>query len=252
MTENILIIPNIGFINTGSICYFNSLVQSLLSCKSFLDFICKEKQDSIFFYFFKLIFIDKQWDPFFTSKLLNNIGDYQGNQSSSEYFLKICDFFNLDELFKTRTETKTICKKCAKENNTIDTSLYFLINNEINEFFETKREVENFNCDNCKEKVNVLIISNIKEIRNIIVFSFNKYFEKKIIYYPREIIINDRKYFLISTIEHHGNLDGGHYYCRTMRNNSLLKIDDINISEIENLEPTENTYMIFYELFQEK
>lgn len=46
-----LVIPPLGFINTASICYFNSLIQSLLSCPSFLSFICKERTDSIFLFF---------------------------------------------------------------------------------------------------------------------------------------------------------------------------------------------------------
>ena len=43
--DKILEIPPIGFNNTGAICYFNSLIQCLLSSKNFLIFI------SIFFFF---------------------------------------------------------------------------------------------------------------------------------------------------------------------------------------------------------
>ena len=97
-----LVIPNLGFVNTGAICYFNSIVQSLLSCKSFLSFIPQNKE-SIFYLFFQFITIEKKWDPFFTSKLLHLMGGFQPNQSSSEYFLKLCEYMKMDELFQTKT-----------------------------------------------------------------------------------------------------------------------------------------------------
>ena len=243
-----LVIPNIGFVNTGAICYFNSLVQSLLSCKSFLSF-CKneDKKESIFYLFFKFIAIEKKWDPFFTSKLLHLMGGFQPNQSSSEYFLKLCEYMKMDELFQTKTETTTICNECSKESKIMDTSVYIFIDHDLNEFCETKREVEGFNCDGCNKKVTVTIISLIKEISPIMAFSFNKYFEKKNIPYPIGFIIEDKKYRLISTIEHHGVLNAGHYYCRSFRNNEMFSFDDNNVNKINDLNSTDNTYMAFYE-----
>jgi uncharacterized UBP type Zn finger protein len=242
-----LVIPNLGFVNTGAICYFNSLVQSLLSCDSFLGFICKEKQDSIFYLFFKFIAVEKQWDSFFTSKLLHTIGGFEPNQSASEYFLKVCDFFKLDDLFKTNTETTTKCKNCGKENKIMDISVYTIIDNDLKEFCETVREVEGFNCDGCNQKVSVVITSQIKQISPIMVFTFNKYFEKKNIHYSKGFEIDNKKYRLLATIEHHGVLQGGHYFCRVFRNNEWLQIDDNNVSKLEDIQPTENTYMVFYE-----
>ena len=96
--SNELIIPPLGFMNTASICYFNSLIQSLLSCSSFLSFICKDQQDSIFYLFFKFIVFEQKWDPYFTTKLLHSMNTFEPNQSSSEYFLKLCDFFKMDDL----------------------------------------------------------------------------------------------------------------------------------------------------------
>lgn len=237
-------IPPLGFINNGAICYFNSLIQSLLSSNTFLR---NQNDESIIKLFLKFIIIEKKWDPAFTSKLLHLMGGFQPNQSSSEYFLKLCDYLKLDDLFKTQTETITICKDCGKENKTNDDAVYFMIDNDVKEFMGSTREVEGFNCDKCNKKVSVTIVTQLKAISPILVLSFNKYVEKKNIEYPDGFTIDNKDYRLISTIEHIGGLQGGHYYCRTLRNGKNYKIDDNNVQEIENLNSTENTYMIFYE-----
>lgn len=246
---NQLLIPPLGFTNTGAICYFNALIQSLISCKAFLAYICKEKQDSVFYLFFNFIASEKKWDPFFTSKLLHVMGGFAPNQSSNEYFLKLCDYLKMDDLFSTKTETTKVCKECGKESDKImDTSVFTVIDNSVDEFCETKRDVDGFNCDGCKKKVTVTITSRIREISPIMVFSFNKYFEKKMIPYPKGFLVDgDKEYRLISTIEHHGVLGGGHYFCRSIRNGEMLRLDDNGVGKLEDIEPTDNTYMVFYE-----
>lgn len=246
-----LSIPPLGFTNTGAICYFNALVQSLLSCKQFIAYICREKRDSVFFLFFKFIAIDKKWDPFFTSKLLHVMGGFAPNQSSNEYFLKLCDYLKMDDLFSTKTETTKVCKECGKEGDKVmDTSVFTVIDNSVDEFCETTRDVEGYYCDSekCKKKVTVAITTRIREISPIMVFSFNKYFQKRMIPYPKGFNIDgDKEYRLVSTIEHHGVLGGGHYFCRTARNGTLLRLDDNGVGELGDIDPTENTYMVFYE-----
>ena len=248
-TQTGLVIPPLGFVNTGAICYFNALIQSLLSSSHFLRFVLAQDMQppSIFILFFSFIVNEKKWDPFFTSKLLHVMGNFAPNQSSSEYFLKLCEYAKLDDLFKTKTETTTTCKECGKESKVMDTATYFVIDNDLSEFCETTREADGFNCEQCKKKVTVKIVSQLCQPSAVMVISFNKYFEKKNIPYPSGFEIGNYKYKLISTIEHLGVLQGGHYYCRTIRNNQLLKIDDNSISPIGGLESTENTYMAFYE-----
>lgn len=246
-----LSIPPLGFTNTGAICYFNALVQSLLSCQQFIAYICREKRDSVFFLFFKFIAIDKKWDPFFTSKLLHVMGGFAPNQSSNEYFLKLCDYMKMDDLFSTKTETTKVCKECGKEGDKVmDTSVFTVIDNSVDEFCETTRDVEGYYCDGekCKKKVTVTITTRIREISPIMVFSFNKYFQKRMIPYPKGFNIDsDKEYRLVSTIEHQGVLGGGHYFCRTVRNGALLRLDDNSVGQLNDIDPTDNTYMVLYE-----
>ena len=77
---------------------------------------------------------------------------------------------------------------------------------------------------------------------------WNKYFSKKSIPYSNGFIVDgDKEYRLVSTIEHQGVLQAGHYFCRTVRNGEMLNINDMAVSKIDNLDPSDNTYMVFYE-----
>ena len=240
-------IPSLGFVNTNSICYFNALVQSLLSSKNFVHHICKEKVDP-FYLFFRFIASENKWDPYFTSKVLHAMNSFEANQSSNEYFLKLCEFAKLDDLFSTKTKTTTVCSECNKESSIIDTSVFIVIDNDMSEFCESRREVDDFKCDSCNKKVKATITSRIHEISPIMVFSFNKYFSKKSIPYSNGFIVDgDKEYRLVSTIEHQGVLQAGHYFCRTVRNGEMLNINDMAVSKIDNLDPSDNTYMVFYE-----
>ena len=42
-------------------------------------------------------------------------------------------------------------------------------------------------------------------------------------------------------------LDAGHYYCRSFRNNEMFSFDDNSVNKISDMNPTNNTYMVFYE-----
>jgi ubiquitin C-terminal hydrolase len=183
----------------------------------------------------------------FTSKLLSIMGGFAPNQSSSEYFLKLTDYCKIDKLFESHTETTTICMNCNHANKTKDTTSFFMIDNDFNEFTSSTRESEGFNCEACKQKVTVTISSKLVSVSPIMVFSFNKYFGKKNIFYPNAFVIDeDKTYSLFATIEHMGVLNAGHYFCRTKRNGNWFTIDDQRVTPFEKIEPLDSTYMVFY------
>ena len=113
--EKPLEIPPIGFHNTGAICYFNSLIQCLLSSKNFLDFILNDKEDPMFGDFLKNI-VNDSWDMVFTTRLLqkhNKHNIVEGNQSSSEYFIFLVDFLKLENIFECHHIIQSTCKNCG-------------------------------------------------------------------------------------------------------------------------------------------
>jgi ubiquitin C-terminal hydrolase len=247
-------IPPLGFNNTGSICYFNSLIQCLLSSKNFLEFILEDKEEPMFTEFLKNITNDT-WDMVFTTRLLQKHNIVQGNQSSSEYFIFLVDLLKLENIFECHHKILSICKSCGYKKESKDITYCTFINDDIKEFFKYEDSVDNVLCDNCKLKSTLERQRIINGIPPVIVMSFNKYFGKKMIPYPPYFNNNDVEYKLIGTVEHFGILGGGHYIARIKRNNKYYIADDSRLMEINQrddnddnkLHPISETYMVFYE-----
>lgn len=241
-----LIIPPLGFNNTGSICYFNSLMQCLLSSKNFLRTIIDYKPNDFIKFFLNLI-TENKWDLIFTTRLLAYYNMIQPNQSCSEYFVLFVDILKLDELFEIVHKITTTCKNCENTSEREDKSVNVLINNNIMEFFESSEEIEGYNCDKCKTKSTIIQQRKIHILSPIIAISMNKYFDKKLLQYPEIFDIYSAKYRLIGTIEHTGNLNAGHYVSRVFRDGKYYSMNDTHVSEINQLNPLDETYMLFYE-----
>ena len=65
--------------------------------------------------------------------------------------------------------------------------------------------------------------------------------------YPYSFSNDDVEYKLIGSVEHYGVLGAGHYTARVNRNDRLYLADDSRVSEINDLSPKQETYMVFYE-----
>jgi ubiquitin C-terminal hydrolase len=249
-----LIIPALGFQNTGAICYFNSLLQCILSSTNFLRFILSDNHDPRFLSFFQNICNDL-WNARFTTELLQSIGTFQPNQSSSEYFLMIMDALKWERLFECRHQQTKECKSCGHKNSSTDISYNVLINESLEEFMKTECQLDNVMCDGCKTKTTYVQQQQIHSLSPVIVLSLNKYFGKKLIQYPPMIQFGDKAtYVLIGTIEHFGGLSGGHYISRVRRLEdgavAYYIIDDtkvIPITEETFFKSVPETYMVFYE-----
>ena len=250
-----LIIPALGFQNTGAICYFNSLLQCILSSTNFLRFILNDNRDPRFLSFFQNICNDL-WNSTFTTELLQSVGNFQPNQSSSEYFLMIMDALKWERLFECRHQQTKECRSCGHKNVTTDISYNVLINESIEEFMKTECQLDNVLCDGCKTKTTYTQHQQVQSLSPVIVLYLNKYFGKKLIHYPQMIQFGDKAtYILVGTIEHFGGLNGGHYICRVRRleddkSVGYYVIDDtkvIPITEETFFKSVPETYMVFYE-----
>lgn len=244
--NNVLVIPPLGFNNTGAICYFNSLLQCLLSSKNFLRFILFEKPIPIFTEFFKNIINDK-WDTVFTTRVLQNYNIMASNQSSSEYFIFLVDFLKLEDIFECQYKLVSECKGCGFKKELKDITYNILVDNDFSEFFNYREELHGVLCDNCKAKCNMDRRRIIHSLPAIIAISFNKYFGKKEVSYPTRFKISDIEYKLIGSIEHYGVLGAGHYISRFHRNDENYLGDDSRVYGIPSISPTNDTYMVFYE-----
>jgi len=241
-------IPALGFQNTGAICYFNALLQCLLSSKNFIRFVINDNKNPLFLDFFNAIVEDK-WNILFTTKLLHEYNLVKSNQSSSEYFIFLIDLLKFEKIFECTHSIVNQCKRCGHTKKMEDRSYNILINKNLNEFFEYTEDIENFNCENCKEKTTLTRTKKINGLPPVIVISLNKYFGKSLIEYPKIFKHEDTAYILIGTVEHFGMLGGGHYLSRIFRDGYHVA-NDQNVSKISEINPTIETYMLFYERIQ--
>jgi ubiquitin C-terminal hydrolase len=241
-----LIIPPLGFLNTGGVCYFNALLQCLLSSKNFLRFLLFDKPHNLLKQFCTFI-VDNKWDSVFSTRLLQSFNMVEANQSCSEYFTFLVDILGLEPIFEYHYKDIYKCKTCGNSKESKDKSINTVISENFIEFFHFFEEIENYNCDYCKNKTIVEKKKIIQALPPIVAISFNKYFGKKLIEYPPNFKIGNVEYILIGCVEHSGHLGGGHYICRVLRNGKYYIINDDKVNSIEDLIPISETYMVFYE-----
>ena len=266
-------IPAIGFHNSGAICYFNSLIQCLLSSPFFLRFTFvnenetknenneakneknenneknetknKEKPFTAFF----MNILSDQWNMLFTTSLLQQLRNFQPNQSSSEYFILMIDSLGWEKLFECQYKLTTRCNECGFTKEKIDVSYNVLVN-QFDDFVQTASSLENVLCDGCKKKTTLTEQRKISAVSDMIVISLNKYFMKNIIPYPIQFTLGAFTFRLKGSIEHFGILGGGHYICRVERQDGYYIIDDSRIVSIDKdtfERPMPETYMVFYD-----
>lgn len=240
-----LVIPPMGFENTGSICYFNSLLQCLLSSSVFLAYMIKHPTKE-FTEFFRFI-INGQWDLIFSTRLLQTYNLVRPNQSVSEYFGFFLERLHLEPIFECSHRVISRCQGCGYTKETKDKFYNLLVDGHFSEFFKYEEILDDVKCDQCKQKHQVFRKRLIEGIPPVLAISLNKYLVKRDIDYPQGFKIEDVSYRLIGTVEHYGVLGAGHYVARFHRNGQYMMANDSRVTPITDITPTCNTYMIFYE-----
>ena len=239
-------IPHMGFTNTGSICYFNALIQCLLSSSTFLQYVIRFSKHKLFREFVESICDDK-WDTIFTTRLLQYHNMVKPNQSSSEYFVFLVDLLHLEPIFEITHKLCMQCGGCGFVKFSSDKTCNMLVDNDFKEVFQFEESLDNVKCDNCKTHQRMSRRRTIEKIPPVIALSFNKYFAKRTVKYPDRFRVDEQVYELIGTIEHYGVLGAGHYVARYRRNGQEVLADDTRMRALSDLDPTENTYMVFYQ-----
>lgn len=249
-----LVIPPIGFRNTGAICYFNALIQCILSSTRFIDFLLQLENETVFTEFFRHI-VNDEWNVTFTTRLLIELNSFSPNQSSSEYFIMLLDKFKLENLFQCKYNIQMTCQRCGHHKRRTDITYNVLINQSFDEFFQTETNLENVLCDGCKQKTLYIENRRVSDLSDMIAVSFNKYFHKHLISYPLSFDIGNNTYKMVGVVDHFGVLNAGHYVARAKRvgdNNEekYYLFDDERVMDINDdtfSKTMAETYMIFYE-----
>jgi ubiquitin C-terminal hydrolase len=210
------ILPSpMGLNNTGSICYLNSFLQSLLSCSSFIstaktnrENLCKTSTgEGVLSLINGMLSSDFQFKSSqLLSKLIIDLNKRRpfvkfgnGQESSSEVFIHILEMLNKEDnldnpiikLFLYRLRCSLFCKGCKKivsyiTDYSVIFNLYYFDSlkhkPDTPESFSDNilrflSETEDYKCSQCQTKTNTCRSYTISMISEIIVCVFNLYVE---------------------------------------------------------------------------
>ncbi len=271
--NNYAINPN-GFTNTGSICYFNSLIQSILSCTTIIKHAKNNSHEYTTPLQKEFVNMCNNPQPYSTTIMLQellkvlpkgvDIGFHQC--SSSEAFVYLVDNIpQIRKFFDLVQKASTECKICGDRSSMIlpkeiTLPIPFITEAEFNEGIKSHvSNIPEYTCDKCKNKLTDTIRRYVLiKISEIIVLQYTSVYNKIDKFVPGELLLlsEDKRssyvYKLVALCEHSGGLSGGHYWSTCLRKNSkLYTLNDSSISGCSDSSPlSANVYLAFYHFFR--
>jgi ubiquitin carboxyl-terminal hydrolase 2/21 len=271
-----------GLANGGATCYWNTLLQCLLSCTQITETSVKNnyplnsligqlatmayKADNMAGINFLRTFLITMHQK----ELTFNFGI--GQESTSEGLILLVDLLpaEIKSLFLHRYVRYKVCGNCGHESDKIRLeSIHF-------EFFEFKvcliesaekfaehllekaDTIPDYKCDSCGQMhPNTIGVERLTMASEIIVILFNKYdmiSRTKNYFIPDEFELPSNngqplKYKLVGQARHNGSLHGGHYWAMIRRKGKVYMANDSAINEVENFDRNPATYIAFYTLY---
>lgn len=222
-------IPNaFGLINTGVICYFNSVMQTLLTCTAFTDILCSNNypQTRLGNAFHLILTKEVEFNHQIILKLLlmdikerrPNTPFGYGQESASETLLLLIEMIeppdvkigSISRLFMSKIRYQIYCKTCKKIVSTqMDYSLNFFhatpnngaaaasnngaaaaASDFAHALTHQKTEISDYQCDSCKTTTEAIRISDLARIPNILFCMFNIYDGPTVHHFPEFLEFN--------------------------------------------------------------
>ncbi len=275
-----------GVTNTGSSCYFNSLLQCLLSCTSLIEASLQCKPINKITESFRQIveasrkldkssaspidmFAHKLWRDIITmsNSRKDQVRMSSGQEDAHEGFMMFIEsvekITNVKLLCEHRYNITIVCKDCndivvnSKEVGTcfeVSPNVFSAGNNDINSIlYRSDNVISGFKCPKCGSTCDKVRSENLKMIPEILPIVLKKYAAKSLITFPEYLYFGSKldvgkqlQYKLVAQSEHFGSMNGGHYWAQALRSDGWYIINDSSYQKINSFQPTDNTYMLFY------
>lgn len=245
-------VPRFGLMNNGATCWFNALIQALISSPDFVAAIQQSNETDGLRATFRE-FLNSVTTPVANVKpvldgLLAKAGSgiMMGRQDDA---IAGFDFLvdalgdEIKNVFKSRWRVDIFCGKCRKlVSNTIDDMYRLTVEqkfetlegktNELQEFIAGHMSQFNgYKCPACNETVIGAKVTRLVEPPKVLVISYNKYMEKwKSGPRLAAIKTRGREYRLQAIVQHYGTMGGGHYRAAAARDGVVYTFDDTSVT----------------------
>ena len=170
-----------------------------------------------------------------------------------------------NQIFQGSIVNILTCKNC--ENKSLSFEPFYSLNMtpdiSITEMFREyfkKENIENIDCEKCLTKTKHTKIVKFYKLPKFLILSINRYNEnknKKIevnpsLIFSSNILIDNKKKLeinLVSTVNHYGSMNNGHYTCLNIKENKVIDDETIIKTDCNNLfKNNNNIYMLFYKI----
>lgn len=253
-----------GLKNTGTICYFNALLQGILSCPNLVKYFLTHDHKSEISKDFKR-FINNEidnvqlWKTFVTKTRFPAFG--RGQEDASEGLTLLFQSIDCKQLDYHLLHKYEKDIKCGCNNNQhIDESIICEISEQdleqhdgnLNEYILNHvSELSDYKCDKCKKPAKNQH-SSLKMIPEIFIIQYKKFHAKFIGSTPKYLKIPSKKrimaYELMCQVMHSGNMNGGHYWAICSREDGNYNINDASVTKSEELyTPKKTSYLLWYQ-----
>ncbi len=243
-------IPARGLKNGRSICYFNSVLQSLFSCPDVVDYFLTQKCMTPVAQKIKNVILQMKasptgavFDPYpivqEITKLNPKFG--HGEEDAGEGLLMLIDAMKsrrFKNLFLFRYAVFTKCMGCDIKMSLQKDETFMITCTSITSKHILRHDEKLEKKCKCGSTTytRTYILTRAPPVQ---VFLLNKFAGKKIMTFPKELVLIQPRP-LVSKIEHLRN----HYLAHCQRDQSYM-LNDSAVSR-GTMEPSRNTYLVFY------
>lgn len=187
-------------------------------------------------------------------------GDYKKDANSKSSTMASTTENSFFDLFKIVNEDRIVCEDC-RYTNKVQTSMcskYLFMHDSVQKslavYLTSPDSVSSdspWTCPQCSARNSVLIHHRISSTSDYLIIHlnrFNEHLQKNYspIIVDEEICINNTYYYNIGVVCHSGNVNGGHYYSKGLRNKKWYEFNDSHTSLTNRVFDGQTPYLLFY------